>query len=175
MTKRPSELEYWIDEHLSDGALAAIADAAPGVPDEALAHADRCEACSTRLATAALSAMDLHVGLREAARGEAPLSAPLAAPFARPSARRALLVGAALVLVSTLPTLPAVARWLGALLGSGRLWVDALSQVLRALRGATSGAASVWALSLILLALGVAVAVWSSRLSRMNGAEHEAR
>lgn len=172
MTERTHDL--WVDEHLSEAALAAIADAVAGVPDDALAHADRCEACSARLASVALAGAELHVALREVAR-EPDFERAASAVLARPSARRPLLAGAALIALSTLPTLPAVGRWLTALLGNGRLWLDALGQILKALRAATSGAGSVWALSVALLALGIAVAIWSSRLSRMNGVENEAR
>lgn len=162
------ERSVWAGEHLGDAALGAIADAQPGVPVEALRHAEDCPSCAARLADAALDAHAAQVALEGVALSErAPTS------VRAPSPRLALALGGLVVVASTLATLPAIARGFSTLLFGGRRWIEAAAQVARALLSATSGTGALWVLSAVLLALGIGVAWTANRVGR-TGVEHEA-
>lgn len=60
MSKPIDPRDLWIDDHLSDAALGALADGQIGVvPDDACSHAETRPSCSERLAVIATSALEI--------------------------------------------------------------------------------------------------------------------
>jgi hypothetical protein len=64
MTKPLEPRDLWIDDHLTDAALSALADGQIGiVAEDACHHAETCAACSARLAELAVLGESIAVAL----------------------------------------------------------------------------------------------------------------
>ncbi len=147
--------EHVCKQPLSEAEVAAIADGELSlVRAEAVAHAEQCDGCSSRVADSALSALELRGGL-VALAAKAATAPQVEVARAQPSPTKPLLVAVALVLLSTLPLLPSLARSLSVLLASGRVYREAVWQALEAVSGLFSG--PVWSLSAALALVLIAV------------------
>jgi anti-sigma factor RsiW len=177
MTRTPAltELdERGPDGHLSDVAIVAMADG-QALSAQALAHAETCDACSTRVADAALLAADLHVELRALAEAAPAPAAALekAPPRALPKQKSpAAYIGVALAiaLLASLPTLGSLPRQATGLASGAKLQAAGIGQVGRAVVEHVSAPAGSLLLAALFIGAGVAVAVWGSK--RERGAKH---
>lgn len=127
MTKPLEPRDLWKDDHLTDAALAALADGQVGiVAEDACTHAETCAACATRLAELAELGGAVHVALapvvaeRTAKTQRFPISLVLAALVvaglgAAPSIipRSVAVLSFASALPETIPQLANVATAIG--------------------------------------------------------------
>jgi hypothetical protein len=176
----PDELLFEPDGHLTDVALACVADGELAlVPAAAMSHIDDCDRCSHRLGETALLSLDAGIDLRGADLWRAPADAsPVTAPqvsLARSSGLRrrrppvAAIAAALLLTVLTAgPSLVAAIRGVPGTLAGAATVVPFLVRVamafLRAPWGAVPSALFVkCASALVLAAVGLGVARLTSR------------
>ncbi len=147
--------------HLTDAAIEALADAQP-VSASSAAHVETCETCSARLADAALRTTTLHREIHALAA-----SRQAQAALARPHARRSPLpyIAAALIvgLLASAPSAASLPRQLSTLRAAIKLQAAGFKQVGLAVFDEVSGPVSSLLFAAVLVAAGVAVAVWGSK------------
>jgi hypothetical protein len=166
-------------EHLTDVAITALADGQE-LGHEAGVHVEACEACCARLADAALVGAEVHGGIVALASADETAVASAPAPRRSPAPRqRSLAVArtpnalpyvAVGLVVTLLASLPGLSSALAQVSGA-RLQAAGLRQAGRVVVFQVS--APLWSVgvAVVLVALGLAVAVWGSR-SRSGGTKH---
>lgn len=167
-----SRWERDAEGHLSEAALAALADGQP-VSGTSASHAESCDMCAARLAETALRSAELHLAIR--AFAEQPDEAPAAIQHAPRPARQAppgpalYIMAAVLIgLLASIPTATALPGQAAALAGVIRLHASGFKQVGRAVFAEISAPAWSFVLAGVFVALGVGIAVWGSNERRNN-------
>lgn len=147
--------------HLSDAALSAMADA-QAVSASSVAHVESCAACSDRLADSALRSSALHRQIGELSPEHVTALGRAEVPSRErpwPYIAAALVVG----LLASAPTLGTLPQRLMTLAAAVKLQAAGFRQVGRALFEALSGPVSSLLFAAILVAVGVAIAVWGTK------------
>jgi hypothetical protein len=147
--------------HLTDAAIEALADAQP-VSASSAAHVETCETCGGRLADAALRTAMLHrdiLVLAEAPDAKAALARPRPRQSPFPYIAAALIVG----VLASAPSVGSLPRQVSTLTTAVKLQASGFKQVGRVVLDEVSGPVSSLLFAAVLVAAGVAVAVWGSK------------
>jgi hypothetical protein len=150
--------------HLSDAGVEAAADGQP-ISVEATTHAEACEACSQRLADAALRAVAIGGALRELA--EEPAAAVVVTGRAAPTRPRSAIpyiaIALAIALVASIPSIGTLPAQVAGIAASTKLQIGGARQVGGAVLAELSAPASSLGLAALLIAVGAGIAVWGSK------------
>ncbi len=190
-----SDAESFEGVHLSDAAVALVADGVSGVvPARAREHALGCDACAGRVADGALASAEVHAAfaalpeaasakLRDEARGAGARRAARSASSAGDSPRGAAWAiggGLAVVAAASAPTLGGLAGAVGQVRHALEVLVSVSLQTEQALRMASGRMETVrmgasWLATLTLVAVGLWIARRGPRAERVDRVEEEAR